>query len=71
MTEKRIWPVWRAVKARAPHCPKCKERLFGDNSLGMPYRCSCGVWQSNWREPGYVIIKPEIYAKRLKRFMED
>lgn len=68
---KRIHPEWKMVKQRKPHCPVCGEQLFGDNSAMMPYKCSCGVWQSSWDKPGYAIIQPEAYIKKLKGHAVD
>lgn len=42
-----IRPDYRLVKELKPHCPSCKERLRGNNSILFPYRCSCGVWKYN------------------------
>lgn len=38
-------PEYKRVKILAPHCPKCGERLSGNNSFVLPYECSCGEWQ--------------------------
>lgn len=38
-------PIWKRVKTLAPHCPKCGEQLQGENSIMLPWKCSCGEWQ--------------------------
>ena len=38
-------PDYKRVKVLRPHCPKCKEILSGNNSMALPYECSCGVWE--------------------------
>ncbi len=40
----KLRPEYKIVKQREPHCPLCKERLSGNNSIVMPYKCSCGTW---------------------------
>jgi hypothetical protein len=44
---------WRRIRTLAPHCPECGQQLLGNNSLVNPYRCSCGIWQSDWENPGF------------------
>ena len=39
-------PTYKQVKIMKPHCPKCKEMLSGDNSISFPYKCKCGVWET-------------------------
>lgn len=48
---------YKKVKIAMPHCPKCKEMLSGDGSGYAPYQCSCGVWESNWSNPGEYEVK--------------
>lgn len=40
-------PIYKKVSIAMPHCPKCKEQLSGNNSIVLPWRCACGVWESN------------------------
>jgi hypothetical protein len=42
-----IQPVYKVVKVSKPHCPNCEEQLAGNNSIALPYNCSCGVWKPN------------------------
>lgn len=42
---------WEHRKVLVACCPTCKEKLQGDNSMMFPYRCSCGIWKSNWINP--------------------
>jgi hypothetical protein len=42
-----VRPEYKKVSELRPHCPHCKERLAGNNSIALPYRCSCGVWKYN------------------------
>lgn len=39
------YPVYKRVKAIAEFCPVCDERLQGNNSAVMPWKCSCGEWE--------------------------
>ena len=41
-------PEYKIIKERQPHCPKCGERLSGNNSIALPYRCSCGIWKPDY-----------------------
>lgn len=51
-------PKYKKVKVSLPHCPKCGERLLGNNSIVSPYHCSCGVWKNTFENPlEYKIIK--------------
>jgi tRNA(Ile2) C34 agmatinyltransferase TiaS len=43
-----IKPVYKMVKEKQPHCPQCGDRLSGDNSIALPYRCSCGIWKPDY-----------------------
>lgn len=43
--------VYKRVKMQMPHCPICGEQLTGNNSIVNPYRCSCGIWKSNFQNP--------------------
>jgi len=40
-------PDYKRVKAVAEFCPKCKERLRGNNSIANPWECACGIWRTN------------------------
>ena len=42
-----VRPEYKSVKELRPHCPKCGDRLRGNNSIAMPYRCRCGTWKQN------------------------
>lgn len=39
-------PIYKAVKDMVEHCPKCGERLGGNNSIARPWTCSCGTWEA-------------------------
>lgn len=39
------------IKVLAPHCPVCKEKLGGNNSIRVLYYCSCGIWKSSPARP--------------------
>lgn len=47
-------PVYKRVKELKPHCPDCKEKLSGNNSIIQPYRCSCGEWHVDLTKRGAV-----------------
>lgn len=36
---------YRKIMTVQPHCPVCKEHLFGNGSFMSPYTCSCGEWE--------------------------
>jgi len=38
-------PKYKKIKVSRPHCPKCDEDLLGNNSMALPWRCSCGIWE--------------------------
>lgn len=46
-----VRPVYKMVKEHRPHCPRCGDRLTGNNSYAMPYKCSCGVWRPDPQNP--------------------
>lgn len=53
-------PKMKRVSVWKEHCPVCKERLSGDNSITFPFKCSCGVWKSSIEHPfEYEIIKKQ------------
>lgn len=49
---------YKRIKMYAPHCGECKEQLFGDGSLLLPYRYRCGTWKNSWKTPmDYTLVK--------------
>lgn len=40
-----MMPEYKIIKIQAPHCPKCGEHLFQDNSVVSPWKCKCGIWK--------------------------
>ena len=48
---------YKRIKVLMPHCSVCKEQLSGNNSIAMPYKCSCGTWKHDWFKPEWEIIK--------------
>ena len=62
-------PEYKRVKVTAPHCPVCKEKLKGDNSMINPWRCLCGIWinKAPYGEmPDYEPTKKD-YDKKTNR----
>ena len=49
-----VRPEYKPVTELQPHCPNCKERLTGNNSIALPYQCSCGVWKGEINPYGYA-----------------
>ena len=51
-------PIYKKVKITEfkPQCPKCKEMLQGENSMVLPYQCSCGIWEQDWMTHEFDII---------------
>lgn len=49
--------VYKKIKLPVEHCGVCGERLQGDNSIAFPYKCSCGTWESNLRNPSEFKLK--------------
>jgi hypothetical protein len=56
-----IKPVYKMVKERQPHCPQCDDRLSGNNSIALPYMCSCGIWKVDYSTK-YLTFKIEEKA---------
>ena len=55
-----IRPDYKKVSELKPHCPNCKERLQGNNSIASRYKCSCGTWKPLCGKPfEYEIVKME------------
>jgi len=56
-----IKPEYRKVSELKPHCPNCKERLQGNNSIMLRYKCSCGTWMPSYSRPFdfEIVSKPE------------
>jgi glutaredoxin len=54
-------PKYKRVKMVMPHCPVCGEMLQGNNSISMPYKCSCGEWEGEW-EDGMLYYKTKTGA---------
>jgi len=55
-----MMPVYKMVKVRMPHCPKCKQQLSGNNSYADPYSCKCGVWHKPWLEPEFIVYPEDL-----------
>lgn len=49
--------VYKRIKISVPHCPTCGEQLMGNNSIVMPYRCSCGTWHYDFSTEEFDVIK--------------
>lgn len=55
-----VKPQYKRVKMLMPHCPNCKEMLSGNNSISFPWECSCGIWVSEFQNPGeYEIMQKD------------
>jgi len=54
--EKTMIPIYKIVKISKPHCSICKERLLGNGSRVLPYRCSCGEWKVDIKTGEYNLI---------------
>lgn len=50
-----IRPEYKLVKELKPFCPICKERLSGENSIILPYKCSCGIWKQDYETLAFTI----------------
>ena len=48
-------PRYKKVKILMPHCSVCGERLLGNNSMILPYKCSCGEWEMDYQSREYKI----------------
>ena len=49
-------PIYKPVKELKPFCTICKERLLGNGSRVLPYRCSCGEWKVDIQTGEYNLI---------------
>ena len=49
--------MYKRVSMQMPHCPVCGEQLQGDNSIALPFECSCGIWEGEWGNPSMYKIK--------------
>ena len=38
-------PTYKIKRVYVPCCPQCGERLSGNGSQVLPYRCKCGEWE--------------------------
>ena len=47
--------TFKKVLVSKEHCHKCQEQLRGDGSMGLPWRCSCGVWKWDWKKEEYYV----------------
>jgi tRNA(Ile2) C34 agmatinyltransferase TiaS len=54
-----VKPEYRKVKVLKPHCPVCKQMLYGEGSMILPYKCKCGTWKWNFTTEEFTIIKEE------------
>lgn len=52
-----MFPEYKQIKSYEPHCPKCKEKLGGNNSGLLPWTCKCGTWKYNPENKKFNIIK--------------
>lgn len=61
-------PKYKMVKVPAPFCPTCDEQLKGNNSFANPYKCACGIWESNgFTDPlNFEIIPHKLETRNLK-----
>lgn len=37
--------TYKPVRDFTEHCNVCGERLGGNNSVVLPFKCSCGTWR--------------------------
>lgn len=44
-TDNRREVVYKKIKKEIAHCNVCDDELMGNNSVAMPYECSCGTWE--------------------------
>lgn len=48
---------YKYIKTPVPCCGDCGERLSGNGSSFLPYRCSCGTWGiTDWNNPNELSI---------------
>ena len=38
-------PIYKRIKVSQPFCSICKDRITGNGSMVLPYKCSCGKWR--------------------------
>ena len=57
MPTNKLFPKYKFVRERKPHCPNCSERLEGNNSMIFPYKCSCGTWHRKMGESHFTVEK--------------
>lgn len=55
--------TYRMAKRREPYCTVCNEFLWGNGSEVSPYKCSCGVYESNWVDMERRLVKDTLSKK--------
>lgn len=48
---------YKQVKTLVEHCGDCGERLSGNNSLVLPYKCKCGIWKWSFSSSEWEIVE--------------
>ena len=46
---------YKKIKQLVPHCGVCGERLLGNGSYILPYKCKCGEWEYSISEEEYIL----------------
>lgn len=54
---------YKRVKMTMPHCGDCGEMLNGNNSIALPYKCSCGIWKSKDYENPWEYVLVDLEGK--------
>jgi hypothetical protein len=65
-------PIYKKVKCIKEFCPSCGEQLFGNNSIILPWECSCGVWRAITYPhfQGEYDIEPRITPSEVETVLE-
>lgn len=61
--EKHKKIVHKKIKRNFPFCKDCDKEISGNNSILLPYRCDCGIWEvdMDWlEESGFIEYKIKI-----------
>ena len=48
---------YRSEKTLVPYCDDCDNRIIGNGSLILPYKCKCGIWEYDEAQHDYVLKK--------------
>jgi len=52
-----VTKIYKRIKVPIEHCSNCGERLEGNGSEILPYKCKCGIWSYDYLRNEYWVLE--------------